>query len=81
MLTLEGEVDDVMPNRFDAGTTPKTQEQHQFRIGDSVRGHATPIPKPETKWAGSYKVVRSNSPNERTLTISRLVRTAASRRC
>ena len=32
MLTLEGEVDDVMPNRFDAGTIPKTQEQDQLRF-------------------------------------------------
>lgn len=80
-LTLDGEVDGVMRNRFDAGTSPKTQEQDQFRIDDSVRVHATPIPKPETEWAGSYKVLYSNSPNERTLAIGRLVRTAASRRC
>ena len=79
-LTLDGEVDGVMRNRFDAGTSPKTHEQHQFRIGDSVRGHATSVLEPETKWAGSYKVVHSNSPNGRTLAIGCLVRTAASRR-
>jgi hypothetical protein len=31
-----------MRNRFDADTIPKTQEQDQFRIGDSVRVHAIP---------------------------------------
>jgi hypothetical protein len=80
-LTLDGEVDGVMRNQFGTGTISKTQEQDQFRIGDSVRVHATPIPKPETEWAGSYRVLYSNSPNERTLAIGRLVRTAASRRC
>ena len=69
-----------MRNRFNVGTSPKTHEQDQFRIGDSVRAHATPIPKPETEWAGSYRVLYSNSPNERTLAIGHLVRTAASRR-
>lgn len=80
-LILDGDVDGVMRNRFNVGTGPKTHEQDQFRIGDSVRAHATPIPKPETEWAGSYRVLYSNSPNERTLAIGRLVRTAASRRC
>jgi hypothetical protein len=56
-LTLDGEVDGVMRNRFDAGTIPKTQEQNQFRIGDSVRVHASPLPKPETEWAGSYRIL------------------------
>jgi hypothetical protein len=80
-LILDGDVDGVMRNRFNVGTGPKTHEQDQFRIGDSVRAHATPIPKPETEWAGSYRVLYPNSPNERTLAIGRLVRTAASRRC
>jgi hypothetical protein len=69
-----------MRNRFNVGNGPKTHEQDEFRIGDSVRAHATPIPNPETEWAGFYRVLYSNSPNERTLAISRLVRTAASRR-
>jgi hypothetical protein len=80
IMRVNGELDGVMRNRFDMGTNPKTQEQDQFRIGDSVRGHATPISKPETEWAGPYKVLYSNSPNERTLEIGRLIRTAASRR-
>jgi hypothetical protein len=80
-MRVNGELDGVMRNRFDMGTNPKTQEQDQFRTGDSVRGHATPISKPETEWAGPYKVLYSNSPNERTLEIGRLIRTAASRRC
>jgi hypothetical protein len=59
-LTLDGEVGGAMRDRFDMGTSPKTQEQDQFRTGNSVRGRATPISKPETEWAGPYKVPYSN---------------------
>jgi len=55
-LILDGEVDSVSRNRFKIAIGPKAHEQHQFRIGDSIRGKAAPIPDSETEWAEYYKV-------------------------
>ena len=55
-LILDGEIDSVPCNRFKVATGPKAHEQHQFRIGDAIRGHATPVLDAETEWAEFYKV-------------------------
>lgn len=55
-LILDGEVDGVPRNRFKVAIGPKAHEQHQFRIGDSVRGKAISVPDSETEWAEFYKV-------------------------
>ena len=55
-LILDGEIDGVPRNRFKVAIGPKTHEQHQFRIGDAIRGRAIPVPDAETEWAGFYKV-------------------------
>jgi hypothetical protein len=55
-LILDGEVDGVSRNRFKVAIGPKAHEQHQFRIGDSIRGKAIPVPDCETEWAEFYKV-------------------------
>lgn len=55
-LILDGEIDGVPRNRFKVATGPKAHEQHQFRIGDAIRGHATPVLDAETEWAEFYKV-------------------------
>src|SRR2546426_11656146 len=55
-LILDGEVDGMPRNRMKVAIGPKAHEQHQFRIGDIVKGVAVPIPEPETEWAEVYKV-------------------------
>jgi hypothetical protein len=55
-LILDGEVDGVSRNRFKVAIGPKAHEQHQFRIGDTIRGKALTVPDPETEWAEFYKV-------------------------
>ncbi len=55
-LILDGEVDGVSRNRFKVAIGPKAHEQHQFRIGDTIRGKALSVPDPETEWAEFYKV-------------------------
>lgn len=55
-LILDGEVDGVPRNRFKVAIGPKAHEQHQFRIGDTIKGSAVPVPDSETEWAEFYKV-------------------------
>jgi hypothetical protein len=55
-LILDGEVDGASRSRFKVAIGPKAHAQHQFRIGDSIRGHAIPVPDTETEWAEFYKV-------------------------
>jgi hypothetical protein len=55
-LILDGEIDRASRSRFNVAIGPKAHEQHQFRIGDSVRGHAIPVPDSETEWAEFYRV-------------------------
>jgi len=35
---LDGEIDSVPRNTFKVAIGPKAHEQHQFRIGDAIRG-------------------------------------------
>ena len=37
-LILDGEIDGVPRNTFKVAIGPKAHEQHQFRIGDAIRG-------------------------------------------
>ncbi len=37
-LILDGEVDGVSRSRFKVAIGPKAHEQHQFRIGDTIKG-------------------------------------------
>ncbi len=55
-LILDGEIDGISHTHFKVAIGPKAHEQHQFRIGDTVKGVAVPIPEPETEWAEFYKV-------------------------
>ena len=55
-LILDGEIDGVPRNQFKIAIGPKAHEQHQFRIDDSIRGYAIPVPDAETEWAEFYKV-------------------------
>src|SRR6266850_7496505 len=42
-LILDGEIDGVPRNQFKVAVGPKAHEQQQFRIDDSIRGHAIPV--------------------------------------
>ena len=55
-LILDGEVDGMRRDRMKVAIGPKAHEQHQFRIGDSIRGHAIPVPDSEKEWAEFYRV-------------------------
>jgi hypothetical protein len=55
-LILDGEVDGMRRDRMKVAIGHKAHEQHQFRIGDSIRGHAIPVPDSETEWADLYRV-------------------------
>ena len=55
-LILNGEIDGIPCTRFKVAIGPKAHEQHQFRIGDSIRGHAISVPDSETEWAEFYRV-------------------------
>ena len=55
-LILDGEIDGIPRTHFKVAIGPKAHEQHQFRIGDSIRGNAIPLPDSETEWAEFYKV-------------------------
>ena len=55
-LILDGEIDSIPRTRFKVAIGPKTHEQHQFRIGDTIMGMALFVPDPETEWAEFYKV-------------------------
>jgi hypothetical protein len=55
-LVLEGDVNGVARSRFNMAIGPAAHERHQFRIGDSIKGMAVPVPDPETEWAEFYKV-------------------------
>lgn len=45
-------------NRLKIAIGPKAHEQHQFRIGGTIRGEAAPVPDSETEWTEYYKVSR-----------------------
>lgn len=79
-LLLDGKVDGVSRSRFRVAIGPKAHEQHQFRIGDSIRANATLFRTPKQNGRTSTKSVDSNSLNGDTLAIGHLVRTATSRR-
>ena len=55
-LILDGEVDGVSRSQFKVAIGPKAHAQHQFRIGDNIRGVAISVAEPETEWADFYKV-------------------------
>jgi hypothetical protein len=55
-VILDGEIDSASRSRFKVAIGPKAHEQQQFRIGDSIRGHAIPVPDSETEWAEFYRV-------------------------
>lgn len=55
-LILDGEVDGVSRSRFKVAIGPKAHEQHQFHIGDTIKGSAVPVPDSKTEWAEFYKV-------------------------
>ena len=55
-LVLDGVVDGMARSQFKVAIGPKAHEQRQFRIGDTIKGMAVPVPDPETEWAEFYKV-------------------------
>ncbi|TFH40798.1 MAG: hypothetical protein E4H01_15980 [Lysobacterales bacterium] len=55
-LILNGEVDGISRTGFKVAVGPKAHEQHQFRIGDTIRGTAIAVPDSETEWTEFYKV-------------------------
>lgn len=55
-LILKGEVGDVSHSRFKIAIGPKAHEQHRFRIGDAIKGHAIPVKDAQTEWAEFFKV-------------------------
>ena len=79
-LILDGKIDGIPRTHFKVAIGPKAHEQHQFRIGDSIRVMLSLFRTPKQNGQSTTRSVGSNSSNGRTLAIGHLAQTAASRR-